>query len=208
MRDTGTANAPIDDARKAAFLEALRKTGSPVQAARVASPHCTGAQPGYASFRDLFHSDPEFQRAWEDAKAEALGRFEEVLEDRALHPPRKPIVNPKTGEIIGHVEDRNSSDRLLLRKLERLDPEWAPRKQFDGKVAHTHSGSVDHGFTITADLIAMLPGEMKQALRPILARMLELRREIEAEQDEKPREGVLVVEQPEPQRLEAPDEQA
>lgn len=47
-------------------------------------------------------------------------------------PPRRPVWH--RGEVKGFVEDRTSSDKLLLRIAERLDPSWSPRSVVDQHV--------------------------------------------------------------------------
>jgi hypothetical protein len=133
--------------RRRAFLEALRATGSPVAAARAATPKGTGEQAGYSTFNRLRRADPTFAREWEDALADALATIESEIVRRAFDPPRRPVFDG--GQVVGWVEDRNSSDRLLLRAAQKLNPDWAERRHITGELAHSHAHDHEHRFTFS-----------------------------------------------------------
>jgi len=116
---------PIDERRKQLFLDELQLTGSVTAAARAASPHTVGHDGGLSGFTSLAQRDADFAASMEAAKERALGAVEKEIHRRAMHPPRRPIWH--RGEVVGEYEDRSSSDRLLLRLAEKLNPDdWAP----------------------------------------------------------------------------------
>ena len=120
-------------ARKKAFLAALRKTGSVLRAASIATPWAQGAQRGAQTFRDERIRDPEFAAAWDAALEAVLGSVEEEIVRRAMEVPKRPVW--ERGEVRGWVEDRAASDRLLLRLAAKLDPTWRERTAVDQNVS-------------------------------------------------------------------------
>lgn len=170
----------IDDRRKAAFLEALRQTGSFRWAATIASPHLHGRERrsgrrghGYESFRDAMRRDPIFAAAVEEAQSFALGRAEQILAERMLTPDTRPIID-KNGVVVAVATDHRNANTLLLRFLERHSPDhWAPKKQLSGTVAHDHThqhtlGPTTPGYTVTADDLLALPDDKRRLLVSIL----------------------------------------
>jgi len=137
---------PLTDRRKAAFLKALSVTGSPIAAASAATPWSEHRQCGVATFRDEVRRDPEFAAAWERARQEALAAVENEIVRRAMQPPSRPVW--ANGEIKGWTEDRNSSDKLLLRLAARLDPAWRERTTLDTNV------------TVQAEVLAISPQDV------------------------------------------------
>ena len=124
---------PIDADRRRIFLDHLAKGASLVTAARAASPHCTGHDFGLGGFTALARRDPEFAAEMEQAQLAALGEVEDEIRRRAMNPPTRPVWHK--GELVGHYEDRSSSDRLLVRLAERLDPDhWAPQSKIKSEV--------------------------------------------------------------------------
>ncbi len=124
---------PIDEGRKQLFLEELSRTGSVTAAARAASPHSVGHDGGLAGFSGLAQRDLNFAGAIEGAKEKALGDVEKEIHRRAMSPPKRPVWH--RGEIVGEYEDRNSSDKMLLRLAEKLNPDgWAPQSRVKTEV--------------------------------------------------------------------------
>lgn len=123
---------PLTDARKELFLKVLAETGSPVAAASAATPWAEGKQGGLNTFRDEARRDLAFAEKWERAKQEALAIVEQEIHRRAMQPPTRAIWHK--GELVGYTEDRNSSDKLLLRLAARLDPAWRERTTIDANV--------------------------------------------------------------------------
>lgn len=178
----------IDDRRKAAFLEALRQTGSFRWAATIASPHLHGRERksgrrghGYESFRDAMRRDPIFAAAVHEAQSYALGRAEQILAERMLTPDTRPIID-KNGVVVAVATDHRNANTLLLRFLERHDGGWAQKKHVAGEVAHQHQHQHVHtlspgepGFTVTASDIRALPEERQRLLLSLLDEVDEAR---------------------------------
>ena len=123
---------PLTEDRKTIFLQALAATGSPIAAASAATPWSTHKQGGIATFRDEARRDLEFAAAWDRARDEALAEVEKEIYRRAMQPPQRPVWHK--GEVKGWVEDRHSSDKLLLRLAARLDPGWRERTSVEQTV--------------------------------------------------------------------------
>ncbi len=123
----------IDEGRKQLFLEELSRTGSVTAAARAASPHSVGHDGGLAGFSGLAQRDLNFAGAIESAKEKALGDVEKEIHRRAMSPPKRPVWH--RGKIVGEYDDRNSSDKMLLRLAEKLNPDgWAPQSRVKTEV--------------------------------------------------------------------------
>jgi len=137
---------PVTEERKALFLRELARTGSECAAARAASPHALGKNGGLESFASVRKRDPEFAQAWQEAKEAALAGVEEEIRRRAMEPPKRPVWH--RGEHVGEHEDRSSSDKLLLRLAERLDPSWSQRSVVESSV------------TVAAALLAIRPDDV------------------------------------------------
>jgi hypothetical protein len=82
------------------------------------------------------------------------------------------------GEVKGWVEDRNSSDKLLLRLAARLDPAWRERT------------SVDANVTVEASVLAIAPGDIlylstrdQEMLKDLLGKIADARGEQEGQND-------------------------
>ncbi|MBC6952975.1 MAG: hypothetical protein DYG93_13130 [Leptolyngbya sp. PLA2] len=167
------AKPPIDAERRATYLRVLSETGSHVEAARCATPHGTSAtKPGYTAFMRLRRTDPEFAQACEDARAVALAAIESEIKRRAFNPPQRPVFDD--GRVVGWVEDRRSSDNLLLRLAERIEPEWAQRRSHEvsGRIDHTHAAAAHpFAFVLTPENIALLPADRRDALVDILSEL-------------------------------------
>lgn len=129
-------------------------------------------QPGYSAFKRLRRVDPEFAQACEDARAVALAAIESEIKRRAFNPPQRPVFDD--GRVVGWVEDRRSSDNLLLRLAERIEPEWAQRRSHEvsGRIDHTHAAAAHpFAFVLTPENIALLPADRRDALVDILSEL-------------------------------------
>lgn len=162
--------------RRQLFLQELARTGSPIAAAAHATPWSTHKQGGVSSFRDHARRDPEFAAAWERAVHHALAAVEGEIVRRAMSPPKRPVW--ERGEVKGWVEDRNSSDKLLLRLAARLDPAWRERT------------SVDANVTVEASVLAIAPGDIlylapseQELLKDLLCKIADARGEQEEHDD-------------------------
>ena len=123
----------LTDERKAVFLKTLAATGSPTAAASEATPWSQHRHGGVATFRDEARRDPAFAASWERAMQAALATVEREIVRRAMEPPKRPIW--ENGAVKGWVEDRASSDKLLLRVAAKLDPAWRERTTVDANLA-------------------------------------------------------------------------
>lgn len=121
---------PLTEARKTAFLEALRIHGVATRAAREASPNAKGTS-AISTFRDARARDPEFDAAWDDAIEAHHGDLLAELYRRAMTGDQVPIQNAK-GEVIGWRSIR--SDRLLLEAVRAHVPAFTPRMQTEATV--------------------------------------------------------------------------
>lgn len=164
------AKPPIDAERRATYLRVLSETGSHTEAARCATPHGQSpTKPGYTAFMRLRRTDPEFAQACEDARATALAAIESEIKRRAFNPPSKPVFDD--GRVVGWVEDRRSSDNLLLRLAERIEPEWAQKRahEHSGKIEHQHTAATNpYAVVLTPDNIGLLPPERRALLAELL----------------------------------------
>jgi hypothetical protein len=165
----------LTEERKTIFLKTLAATGSSIAAASAATPWSTHVQGGVATFRDEARRNPEFAAAWERAQQEALADVEKEIYRRAMNPPERPVWHQ--GEVKGFVEDRNSSDKLLLRLAARLDPAWRE---------HT---SIEQSVTVQASVLNIMPQDilllarMEQELFvDLLRKIAEARGEVNSEQ--------------------------
>jgi hypothetical protein len=154
----------VDDERKRVFLKELARTGSEVAAARKASPHAKGVNGGVSSFDRARNQDPEFAAACEVAKQHALAGIETEIYRRAMEPARRPVWH--RGELVGYAEDRNSSDKLLLRIAERLDSTWSQRSIIDQKVE------------VTGKILNIRPEDILLLAQPKQVVLIDLLREI------------------------------
>lgn len=167
---------PITDERRTIFLDTLRSTGSFSAAARAASPHALDRHGAHSGFRGLMERDPEFAAQVEQARHDALGAVEAEIHRRAFEPPRRPVFS--RGEVVGDWEDRGSSDRLLLRLAEKLDPEgWAPQSRIKSEVDVNVRGVM---LAIRPQDVLLLPTDEQQTFVQLLGRIADLRGEPEA----------------------------
>lgn len=111
----GKKQLKMTEERKEAFLEALRRGGHPVSAARAASPGAAGSC--YSSFVAVRKRDVEFRIAWDDALAEFNSSIFDAVVERAMV---------------------DKSDRILeLLTKARLEEFKKQHLQIDGAVEHT-----------------------------------------------------------------------
>lgn len=115
----------LTEARKQAFLHALRACGVATRAAREASPGAKGTS-AISTFKDLRAKDAEFAQAWDEALEEHAGSLVAELYRRATIGDAVPIVSP-TGEVVGFKHNR--SDTLLLAAVRAHAPEFTPRTE-------------------------------------------------------------------------------
>jgi len=104
--------------RREAFLVALAECGVVSSAARRAS----SGRSSKSTFYDERHRDPEFAAAWDEAMAEALGKIERALFERAT---TGMVVRQKfaeDGRLI--AEDRVFSDNAGIAILRVRDAAW------------------------------------------------------------------------------------
>ena len=186
-----------DPERQESFLDALRNGAvGPIEAARRASPHCTGPEGGYHTFRRLREEDPRFAIAWDQALAEGKARMESELTELAIerirNPPKRPVYS--NGDVVGWTEDVNSATKLHLRFLSKLNADWSERRQ------HEHAGKVDHDVSVRAIEdpnvkkihardFSLLPPERADLLLDLIQEIDELRaadkpKQLEAASDE------------------------
>jgi hypothetical protein len=146
-------HAPVTEKRKAAYLETLRTTGSHSAAARAASMHLEGKSNGrvriaYQTFLDERRRSPEFAVACDEAMADCLASVEAAIVDRALHPPKRPVLN-KEGEVVAEWEDRSSADRLLVTLAKKLNREdWGDK------------ATIDHNVTVKGAILSIQPSDV------------------------------------------------
>ena len=130
---------PVDATRRAVFLRTLAETGLFRAAARAASPHADPNSGAVNSFRDLAKRDATFAAQVAEARAEANERLEAEAHRRAVEGIREPVF--QKGRQAFDSEGRPAfivrySDNLLLRLLERRDPDaWSQHRKIE------HSGS-------------------------------------------------------------------
>lgn len=115
----------LTEARKQAFLEALRIHGVATRAAREASPGAKGTS-AISTFRDERARSLEFAQAWDEALEAHHGDLLAELYRRAMVGDQLPIQNAK-GEVIGWRSIR--SDKLLLEAVRAHVPEFMPKSQ-------------------------------------------------------------------------------
>jgi len=180
-------HAPMTEARKRAFLDVLRQTGSFRRAATLASPHLgDDDRPdrkgrGAETFRDQMRRDPTFAAAVQEAIDAYIGDLENLLQERLRTPNRRPIFD-KNGNQIGVEENMRDANLLLLRALERMDERWAPRKQISGQISHDHQhthelAAAEPGFNVTARDLALLSPADQRALLDLFDKVEDARRE-------------------------------
>jgi hypothetical protein len=107
--------------RRAHFLQHLADTGSVAAAARAVG---MSRQSAYALRRQPGAED--FARAWDDALADAGGRFEELVMDRIVEGEAEVIE--REGCVV-EVRRRPCDVRLLLYHLKRLEDRRIARQQ-------------------------------------------------------------------------------
>jgi hypothetical protein len=160
----------LTEERKAVFLKALAVTGSPTAAAAEATPWSKHRHGGVATFRDEARRDPEFAASWERAMQAALAAVEREIVRRAMEPPKRPIW--ENGVLKGWVEDRASSDKLLLRVAAKLDPAWRERTTLDANVS-VHAEVL----TVTPQDVLLLAYDDQEALLALMEKIALVREE-------------------------------
>jgi len=167
----------IDENRRRIYLDRLAMGDSPVSAARAASPHCIGNDFGLGGFRELAKRDPEFAAQVAAAKEAALADVEDEIRRRAMNPPLRPVWHK--GQLVGHYEERLSSDKLLLRLAEKLDPEhWAPQSRIKSEVDVTVRGVM---LAIRPEDVFLLDSKEQDTFVELLTKIADRRDEPSAE---------------------------
>jgi len=167
---------PLTEARKRAFLEALRIYGVATRAAREASPSAKG-KGVVSTFKDLRARDPEFAAAWDDAIEAHHGDLVVELYRRATVGDQVPIQNAK-GEVIGWRSIR--SDALLLAAVRAHCPAFTPRTQTEAVVEQTVT---QRRPTELGMKLEELTPENRRKLREVLEETLAIRNGTEPSRD-------------------------
>lgn len=130
---------PIDAARRAVFLEALRRHGVFVQACREASPHAPGGAAN--SFRDLISRDRAFAAEVKEALDVAAGAIEYEVFRRAT----EGAIESKSDGAGNTWHHRRLSDSCLLALARARVPAFREKAQVEvtGAVRHEVEGKID-----------------------------------------------------------------
>lgn len=157
--------------RKAAFLAALRKTGSVRAASRLATPGNKTVHGPHTTFRDAMRRDPEFSAAVQEALDEALGALEAEAMRRAVEGYKRPIY--QKGQLVGY--ETVYSDNMLLTLLRARAPEtYSDRRdvRVTGAVTHLH-GTI----SISAEDLLLLEDGDRDLLLEVLGRIADAKGE-------------------------------
>jgi hypothetical protein len=186
----------VTEERKAAYIAALRATGSHFFASVAASPYpndVDGHRPsGYSTFLKLRRTDSEFSAACDEALAEAVGRAEQELSRRMYVPSERPVLD-RQGRVAAVATDWRNADVLLTKFLSRHRPEWVDQQkrqvESNVNVNHAAAGASHAGaaYVISSEVLSMLTDSDKLALGEIMCRAEEKR--LELEQQKKQLEG-------------------
>lgn len=167
----------ITPERRTVFLRVLAETGSFRAASRAASPHCSGASPGWSTFRAAYARDLEFQSECNSALEIAKMAVVDEIYRRGQVGWDEPVFqrgarvyekDPETGEE-RPASVRRYSDNLLLARAKSLMPEFRDKLEVSGQVQHSHAyaGGVV-GLALTPDDIRLLSPTERDQLRNIL----------------------------------------
>jgi hypothetical protein len=174
------ARAKLTEERWQKFLEVLRATGSMRYAAQCASAHIKsgdynagGGALGVNTFREAIKRDPIKREQYQNALDDGIAALEKMARDRCSIPDRRPILNPKTGEIIGYAENWMAANGILMRQLERHDDAFAVKKNISGQITNTNinvdgGAATAPGYLIRLDDIEALSVEQRNQLGNIL----------------------------------------
>lgn len=157
----------LTEARKQAFLEALRIHGVATRAAREASPGARGASV-VSTFKDERARSAEFARAWDDAIEAHHGDLLTELYRRAMVGDQLPIQNAK-GEVIGWRSIR--SDKLLLEAVRAHVREFTPRVQTEATVEQTVTQRTPEARPMEFFLDRLLPENQEKMLEILQSEM-------------------------------------
>ena len=89
----------------------------------------------------------------------------------------KPVLK-STGPAMPITEERHSSDKMLLRVADKLDPSWAPRSRIDGNVKIEA-----HLLAISVSDAMLLDKREREELARLLGKIAELRAEDDGPDD-------------------------
>lgn len=170
QNENRTPHVFTEGERERRFLETLAATGSVDAACQASATEAHGPRAGKTTWYDKRRKDVQFAQAWDEALSAALGRIEAEIHRRAMEPAKSPIID-RQGNVVGHREDRMSSDRLLLRLASRLDPDaWAERRKQDTTV----SGEITH----TSQNLQLAPSDVLLLPEPRQRLLIELLEEV------------------------------
>lgn len=122
---------PLSEARRAAFLAALRETGIFVVAAQIASPHSEAG--AVSTFRNAMAREPEFRAQVQEALEEAAGVIELEVHRRAF----EGAVESRSDGKGGTWYSTRLSDACLLALAKARVPAFRDKVQVDATVAGT-----------------------------------------------------------------------
>lgn len=130
--------------KKVAFLAAFARCG-------IVSQACRLAEVGRSAHYQWLHDDPEYVKAFEDSKQDAI----ESLEKEAIRRARKGWLEPifHEGAVCGHK--RKYSDTLLIFILKGAAPDkYRERLDATVKGSMDHSGAIVHNISGLDTLLA------------------------------------------------------
>ncbi len=162
----------------------LAETGIFAWAARAASPHCDKRTGAVNSFRDLVKRDPRFACEVEEAMAEANARLEHTAYKRAVEGVPEAVF--QKGQQAVDSQGRPAivtrySDNLLLRLLEKRDPEsWSQHRQIahSGSIGRVPAGAVA---VIALEDVEALSADQRRQLAAVLRSIQAFRRQRDGE---------------------------
>lgn len=169
---TRPAHQPVDETRRRVFLATLRETGLFRAAARAASPHSDPDSGAVNSFRDLARRDANFAAEVAEAMQEANERLEREAHRRAVEGIREPIFQKGRQAVDADGKPAfivRYSDNLLLRLLERRDPDaWSQHRKVEHSGSAVPAGAVGY---IAATDIRFLDDRDVEDLHRILTKL-------------------------------------
>ena len=154
--------APLTNLRQRAFIKGYIETGGNVTRAAA----CAGTN--RAAHYWWLETDPNYAAVFDDALIAARDRLEGEADRRAVDGVLEPVFH--RGEQVGTV--RKYSDRLLIARLRKLDPDgYADRRVITGHTSHIGAHlhvALPEGAT-PEDLRTMLRGQIEDYVDAIEA---------------------------------------
>jgi hypothetical protein len=182
---------PMTEDRKNRYIEGLRISASHRYAAMYATPNGEGAadkkQIGYAysTFYKLRREDLEFAARCDEAHAEAIGRLEASVMERAFKPDVRVQYHPDTGAVIGKSEGWLPANRLAVQILARADDSWVEKKhavvESNVTVNDRNVGAGAQYIVRLDDVQACLSEDESKALMGLLAKLEDHRQQQESQ---------------------------